>query len=118
MGLALKVGLIIALIGAVVVFRDQIGKGFGAAGASLGSGLNQGISSFFAEATKGAGDFFFGGGALGQYFREQGSSSTTKTYVPNEIKIAGSGSTKSDVVITPQTRETSDVLPSWWKLGA
>lgn len=110
-----------AAIMAIVIFRQQISGALGQAGGAIGSGFGNAFTGFFNSfgaalqaGTAGWGDFLAGGGAAGQWLREnqqqkeQTTSSQTKTYMGKTIKVGGGGSTKTDQVITPATREYSD----------
>lgn len=113
-----KIGLPLIALAAIVLFRNQIGSLFGQAGTAIGAGAGQGVTNAlnsFSEALKqgtaGWGKFLDEGG-LSQWNKP--TSNTSKTYVPNTVKLGSSGSTKTDTVVTPQIREYSDSAKSFF----
>lgn len=119
MGWKLNLGLAAAAIVSVVVFRDHIKQALGTAGSALGQGISGGFANFIGGLTAPLAQKPEGWlgpwNLLGDPDQDgrpgsTGSSSTTKTYVPNIIKVAGATTSKSDAVVTPQTRERSDTF--------
>jgi hypothetical protein len=117
MGWKLNLGLAAAALVAVVAFRNQIGGLFGQAGTALGSGISTGFANFIGgltgPLTQRPENWLGPWNLLGDPDQDgrpgsTGGSSTTKTYVPNIIKIGSSTTSYTDKVVTPATRESSD----------